>query len=427
MSGRDYPPSYYLASSHQKLEAASLEGELDIDVCIIGGGYTGLSSAIHLAKGGHSVVLLEAHKIGWGASGRNGGQVGSGLNKEQAELEKLFGVQTAQHLWEIAESAKTCVKTLIDEFAIKCDYKPGVAHPDHKPRYAKDSQQYVDKLQRDYQYSQIEYLNQSEMAELSGSDQYFGGSLDMGAAHLHPLNYSLGLAAAAKKLGVKIYENSAVSSYKAGKIIEVFTDHGMVRANRVVIGCNGYLGNLDAKLNGKIMPINNFIVATEPLNDEMAKRVNPRDVAIADSRFVVNYFRLSADKRLLFGGGENYRTAFPKDIAAFVRKPMLQVYPYLKDIKIDYAWGGTLAVTLNRLPHFGTFDNGRVLYAQGYSGHGVAMASLAGQLIADKISGDAKRFDLMAKLPTGHFPGGKWLRWPGMVAGMAYYALRDRI
>jgi gamma-glutamylputrescine oxidase len=249
----------------------------------------------------------------------------------------------------------------------------------------------------------------------------------MGAAHLHPLNYALGLAAAAQNLGVKIYENSAVSHYKTGKITEVFTADGLVRANRLVIGCNGYLGNLDAKLVGKIMPINNFIVATEPLNDELAKRVNPQDVAIADSRFVVNYYRLSADKRLLFGGGENYRAAFPKDIAAFVRKPMLKIYPYLKDVKIDYAWGGTLAVTLNRLPHFGTFDNERVLYAQGYSGHGVALASLAGQLIADKISGEEQRFDLMAGLPTGHFPGGKWLRWPGMVAGMAYYAMRDRI
>ena len=427
MNGRDHPPSYYVESSHLTIKTARLEGELDTDVCIIGGGYTGLSSAIHLAKLGHSVVLLEAHKVGWGASGRNGGQVGSGLNKEQAELEKLFGVQTAQQLWEIAESAKSCVTALIDEFAIECDYKPGVAHPDHKPRYAKDSQQYVDKLQHDYQYTQIEYLNQAEMAELTGSDQYFGGSLDMGAAHLHPLNYALGLAKAAQKLGVKIYENSAVSYYKTGKITKIITAHGMVRANRVVIGCNGYLGNLEPKLHGKIMPINNFIVATEPLNDELAKRVNPRDVAIADSRFVVNYFRLSADKRLLFGGGENYRAAFPKDIATFVRKPMRQIYPYLKDIKIDYAWGGTLAVTLNRLPHFGTLDNARVIYAQGYSGHGVALASLAGQLIANKISGDDAQFDLMARLPTRRFPGGKWLRWPSMAAGMAYYALRDRI
>ena len=427
MSEANHPASYYDASCNKRLDFTMLEESLDTDICVIGGGYTGLSSAIHLARRGYSVVLLEAKKVGWGASGRNGGQVGSGLNKEQAEVEKLFGVEKAHRLWAVAQSAKVCVKTLIDEFDIECDYKQGVAHPDHKPRYANDSQQYVDKLQQDYQYSQIEYLNQSQMAEISGSDEYFGGSLDRGAAHLHPLNYALGLAAAAKSLGVKIFEHSEVSGYHIGEPSTVLTERGCVRTNRIVLACNGYLGKLESRLVGQIMPINNFIVATEPLTDEQVQRVNPYDVAIADSRFVVNYFRLSADKRLLFGGGENYRASFPKDIAAFVRKPMVQIYPYLRDVKIEFAWGGTLAVTLNRLPHFGTLDNERVVFAQGYSGHGVALASYAGQLIADKISGECEQFDLMAGLPTGRFPGGKWLRWPGMAAGMAYYALRDRL
>lgn len=428
MQNGGYPDSAYLASCKPlSTHEPALSCDLDTDVCVIGGGYTGLSGAIHLAKKGYSVVLLEAQKMGWGASGRNGGQVGSGQRKAQDELEKMFGASRARQLWDLSEQSKFCLKGLIDEFSIQCDYKPGVAHPDHKQRYADESKRLVDKLNQQYDYTQIEYLNPAAMAEVTGSEAYFGGSLDMGAAHLHPLNYALGLADAARSLGVKIFENSRVTHYKTGETTQVFTRDGVVRANRLVLGCNGYLANLEPRLLGKIMPINNFIVATEPLDADTARRVNPRDIAIADSRFVVNYYRLSADKRLLFGGGENYRASFPNDIASFVRKPMLKIYPYLKDVKIDYAWGGTLAVTLNRLPHFGTLDNERVLYAQGYSGHGVALATLAGKLMADKIAGEGAQFDLMAKLPTIQFPGGKWLRWPSMAAGMAYYALRDRI
>lgn len=422
-----YPDSYYFASSHAPLKCEPLESEIDADVCVIGGGYTGLSSAIHLAKLGLSVVLLEAHQVGWGASGRNGGQVGSGHNKDQIQLEKQFGTTRAKELWQIAESAKAIVKSVIEEFSINCDYKLGVAHPDHKPRFASESKRIVEKLNNDYAYSKIEYLNQEKMAEISGSTQYFGGTFDQGAAHLHPLNYALGLAKAAQSLGVKIFEHTKVSHYKIAEMGQVFTAHGKVCTHKIVLACNGHLANLEPKLAGQIMPINNFIVATEPLDDALVEKINPHDVALADSRFVVNYYRLSADKRLLFGGGENYRTSFPKDIASFVRKPMLEIYPYLKDTKIDYAWGGTLAVTLNRMPNFGTLHDHKIIYAQGYSGHGVAMATLAGQMIADYICGDGDQFNIMANLPSPRFPGGKWLRWPSMVAGMAYYALRDRI
>ncbi len=421
-----YPDSYYHASKNRDLELSPLDGSCRADVCIIGGGYTGLSAALHLARRGYEVVLLEARRPGWGASRRNGGQLGSGQRKDQITLTEMVGEATARRFWELAEASKATARGLIADYAIDCDLKPGIAHPDHKPSYAAETRDYVDYLRTRYDYDQIEYLERDEMAALVGSDGYFGGSLDMGAGHLHPLNYALGLAAAAQAEGARLYRDTPVEAYREGSPNLVQTPLGNVEAENIVLACNGYLGKLESRLAGKIMPINNFMVATERLSKAQLQVINPRDVAIADSRFVINYYRLSADKRLLFGGGENYRRNFPSDIAAFVSKPMLQVYPQLADTRIDYAWGGTLAVTLNRMPHFGRLGNNRIYFAQGYSGHGVAMATLAGKLIADALAGEAENFDLFGRIPTRSFPGGDLLRWPGLVLGMTYYALRDR-
>jgi len=422
----DYPDSYYHATQNRKIELSKLDGSTRADVCIIGGGYTGLSSALHLAERGYDVVLLEARKPGWGASGRNGGQLCSGQRKDQITLTDMVGKDEARQFWDLAEAAKQLAKQLITKHDIDCDLKPGIAHPDHKAGYAADTRAYVDFLQSQYDYPQIEYLERDEMAALVGSDTYYGGSLDMGAGHLHPLNYALGLAAAALAAGARLYQSTIVESYQEGSPNRIMTNHGVVEADHIVLACNGYLGNLDKRLSGKIMPINNFVLATEPLSETQLDEINPRDVAIADSRFVVNYYRLSADKRLLFGGGENYRQNFPGDIANFVRKPMLQVYPQLKNTRVDFAWGGTLAVTLNRMPHFGRLGTQNTYFAQGYSGQGVAMATLAGKLIAEALAGEAENFDLFGRIPTRSFPGGDLLRWPGLVLGMSYYALRDR-
>ena len=422
----NYPDSYYHATQNRRLDLTPLDGDRRADVCIIGGGYSGLSSAIHLARKGYDVVLLEARRMGWGASGRNGGQLCSGQRKDPMWLGDKLGKDNARQLWQLAEDAKNLAKSLIRDNNIDCDLKPGIAHADHKKAYMDESKEYVDFLREQYDYTDIEYLDQATMAELVGSDGYYGGSLDMGAGHLHPLNYALGLADVASKAGATLHELTAVSGYTEGKPNRVQTDRGVIEADYVVLACNGYLGKLEPRMAGKIMPINNFVIATEPLSGQQLKEINPRDVAIADSRFVVNYFRLSADKRLLFGGGENYSSNFPSDIASFVRKPMLEVYPQLDDMRIDYAWGGTLAVTLNRMPHFGRLGSS-IYFAQGYSGQGVALATLAGKLIADALSGEAEQFDLFGKIPTRSFPGGDLLRWPGLVLGMSYYALLDRL
>lgn len=296
----------------------------------------------------------------------------------------------------------------------------------HKASYVKHAHAYVEKLQEQYGYNEVRAVSGDEMQDMLGTKVYFGGWLDSGAGHLHPLNYALGLARAAMEAGVRIFENSGTTRYSASGKIMVETLNATVTADFLVLAGNAYLQRLEPRIVGKIMPINNFILATEPLTQTDAQALIRDDVAVADSKFVINYFRLSADRRLLFGGGENYMRRFPEDIKAFVRKYMLKIYPQLEHTKIDYAWGGTLAVTLNRMPHFGRLG-GNVFYAQGYSGHGVALASLAGKLLAQAITGNSEMFDVFEKIPTKTFPGGRYLRWPGLALGMLYYSLRDKL
>jgi gamma-glutamylputrescine oxidase len=326
----------------------------------------------------------------------------------------------------LAEGAKALVKSRIARHQIDCDLKPGILAAAYKPADAGDFHAYAEMLQRDYGYRDIRSVSRAEMAEMLGTAIYHGGCLDSGAGHLHPLNYALGLAKAAEEAGARLFEDSRVTGLGQGRKPEVRTARGTVRARHVVLACNGYLEGLEPRIAGRIMPINNYVLATEPLGEAGAKSLIRDDVAVADSKFVIDYYRLSADKRLLFGGGETYRRSFPRDMKGFVRKYMLRVYPQLAETRIDYAWGGTLAVTLNRMPDFGRLA-GDIYYAQGFSGHGVALTSLAGQVMAEAIAGTAERFDLFARIPTPTFPGGTLLRWPGLVVGMLYYSLRDKL
>lgn len=421
-----YPASWYAATANSLAEFPSLTAPIAADVCIVGGGYTGLSAALHLAERGYQVVLLDAHRVGWGASGRNGGQVGTGLNKDQAELESMCGKTQARALWDLSLEAVQLCKDLIHKHAIQCDLQAGIIHADHRRRFVKGSREFAEKLQRDYAYQSICFLDQAALQQELHSPLYYGGVLNLGAAHLHPLNYALGLAQAAQQAGVTIYERSPVLSYRAGSQVEVSTACGKVTASYLILACNGYLDQLEPKVAARVMPINNYIVATEPLSLAQVQELIPNRYAVADSAFVVNYFRLSADNRLLFGGGESYSFKFPQDIPALVRPRMLSVFPQLADAQIDYAWGGTLAVTANRLPYF-TRLQPNVFSVSGYSGHGVALATLAGKLLSEVVSGTAERFEVMAKLPNWPFPGGTLLRWPLLVTAMLYYSLRDRI
>ncbi len=420
-----YIDSYYTATANQQNDFPKLQGESQADVCIIGAGFTGLSAALHLAQMGYSVSLLEAEKVGWGASGRNGGQVAQGHNMDHDDLIKKVGKPMADSLWDMSIESVDLVKELIAKHNIDCDLKAGVLHVAAKAGHNKHLRESVEYKRNVLGYDKVKYVEASEVEAMLGTDRYFAGEYMTDAAHLHPLNYALGLAKAAVEAGVTIYENSRVTDYKGGNQAFVKTDEGVVKAKYILMATNGYLGKLEPKIAGKIMPINNFILATEPLSDELCRKINRDDVAVADTKFVINYFKLSADNRLLWGGGENYTTKFPSDIPNFVRKYMLEFYPELADVKIDYGWGGTLAITLNRMPYFNRLEE-NVFAAQGYSGHGVALATLGGKIMAQAVSGSAEKFDVFASVPTPTFPGGTLLRFPGLVAGMLYYAMRDR-
>lgn len=426
MQNQAHVDSWYVASANQQLDYPALAGQASADVCIIGGGYTGLSTAIHLRQRGYSVILLEANKVGWGASGRNGGHVGTGQRAEQAELENMVGLDHARALWQLGLEAVDTVCALIDEHEIDCELKHGNLHVACKPAEQAGLQQEVEHLSSVYGYQQIRFVERTELARMTSGQGFHGGTLDSGARHLHPLNYALGLARAATALGARLHEGSRVLSYTEGGKVQVKTDSGEVRADYLVLACNGYLEKLEPRTAGRIMPINNYMLATEPLAEERARRLIRDDVSMSDSLFVINYWKLSADNRLLFGGGESYSRRFPRDIGQFVRKYMLRIYPELADTRIEYGWGGTLAITMNRMPDFGRLSS-RVFYAHGYSGHGVPIATLAGKLLAEVISGSAERFDVMASVPSRSFPGGTLLRWPGLVAGMLFYSLRDRL
>jgi gamma-glutamylputrescine oxidase len=419
----EYPPSWYVAGVMPLPPFLPLEGATEADVCVVGAGYTGLSAALHLAEAGLDVVVLEAQRVGWGASGRNGGQLGSGQRRDQEWLEARFGPGPARLLWELAEEAKALVKELIARHAIACDLKPGVLHAAHRASEVPHDHAAAEKLARDYGYTEVEPLDRAGIMARLATEAYHGGVLDRGAAHLHPLAYALGLARAAAGAGARIHEGSRVEAI-AGT--EARTAAGRVRARHVVVAGNGYLGGLVPAVAARVMPINNFMVATAPLGEARARALIRHDEAVADSRFVVNYFRLSRDRRLLFGGGESYGYRFPADIAGVVRPRMLGVFPQLGDVAIDYAWGGTLAITVDRMPAFQRLGPG--LYAAGgYSGHGLAIATLAGKLMAEAVQGTAERFDVFSALPQPRFPGGARLRWPLLVLAMSWYALRDRL
>lgn len=420
-----HPDSWYAATARDVVEHASLAGTVTADVCVVGAGYTGLSAALHLAGQGWSVVLLEAERVGSGASGRNGGQVGTGQRRPEDELEQMFGAVPARQLFDLGLEARNLVRGLVERHRIACDLTAGQLLCAARPAHLEALRQRADRLASHYDYPHQQTLSRQEMAALVLSPAYHGGVLDADACHLHPLNYALGLARACEVAGVRIFEQSRVTGYSGTGPVQVRTARGQVQARYLVLGCNGYLEGLEPRIAPRIMPINNFLLATSPLPED--GRAFLRSTAcVHDTLFVVNYFRLSPDGRLIFGGGENYRRHFPPDLKAFVRRHLLRIFPQAAETPIDHAWGGTLAITMNRLPHLGRLE-GDVYFAQGYSGHGVSTATLAGQLIAEAVAGTAGRFDVFARIPPPAFPGGTLFRWPGMVLGMLWYALRDRL
>lgn len=420
-----HAPSYYAASVNPFPAQPRLVGEERADVVVVGGGFTGLSAALHAAEAGYSVVLLEAKRIGWGASGRSGGQMIPGLRWSADELIKALGRTRTAELLRLVNSAGEMVRQRIARHAIACDLRQGHFHAAAKPRHLEAMQRELDTLHDLLDYQGASIVSKADQADFVGSPLYHGGMIDMNGGHLHPLNYALGLASAALQAGVRIFEDSAVVRVDHGNPVRAATAQGSVTARYAVLAADSWMGDLVPGLARMTMPVINYNVATAPLDPATAHSLMPSGAAVADSRFVLNYYRLSADNRLIFGGGEKYSPRAPADVAGFVRPYLEQVFPQLQGVGIDYAWGGSVGLTLNRLPQFGRIGNS--FYAHGWSGHGVVLTTLAGDLIAQAMRGQAERFDLFAKLPQQSFPGGRLLRHPLYVAGMLYYALRDRL
>jgi gamma-glutamylputrescine oxidase len=403
-----------------------LAGEARTQVCIVGGGYTGLGAALELASRSVEVRLLETASVGSGGSGRNGGQLHTGQRREQEWLERAVGPTDALALWALAERARESLLGLIVQHAIDCDLRHGVIHARHRARDEAWDLRHVERMARVYGYRALEPVGREALAEILGTDVYHGGVIDRGGGHLHPLNLALGLARAALAAGAVIHEGSHVESWRrtaAG--IEVATAQGRVACEQLILTGDGYFAGLSAAVETRVLPINNFIATTEPLGDAAAEILRG-DLAAADSRFVVNYFRKTADGRLLFGGGETYSDGFPADVAALVRKHMLKIYPRLAGVRITHAWGGTLGVTRTRVPFVGEVAPG-VFAAAGYSGQGVLLAPYFGKLLAAATLGDRSGVELLALLPTPPFPGGRRWRRPVLAAGLGWYALRDRL
>jgi gamma-glutamylputrescine oxidase len=416
--------SWYADTANPHPEHPALDSALDCDVCVVGGGYTGLMTALELAERGYGVVLLEAERVGWGASGRNGGQVITGYNKSMGDIAARMGTDDARKLWDLGEAAKALLRDRVERHGIRCSLTWGFVLAALKDRHMTELAGLERELRDGYGYSGLERLDRAGLSGFVRGRGYVGGLYDSGSGHLHPLNYALGLADACVAAGVRIFEGSRVLSIATGDAPEAVTARGRVRARFLVLAGNAYLGGLAPALAAKAMPVATHIIATEPLGAERALDLLPRDVAVSDMNFVLNYFRRTPDHRLLFGGGVSYSGHDLPGVELGMRRKLLQVFPELDGVRVSHVWGGRVAITANRLPHLGRLS-ATTYFAHGYSGHGVALAGIAGRVIAEAVAGTAERFDVFARIPHRSFPGGPALRTPALVLAMLWFRLRD--
>ena len=423
-----YPPapSYYAASVATLPQPirAPLKGALTADVVVLGGGIAGCSTALHLAQRGYRVVVLEARFVGYGASGRSGGQTIFGLAASQQSIVSQVGRDNARRLFAMSVEALDLTQSLIREHRIDCDYHPNHIHAAIKARHIDELQQWVRELRDDYGYESPRMLDRAALAGHLNSDRYLAGLLDPRSGHLHPLKFTQGVARAAETAGAVIHENSQVLRYEDGPQVRVHTEHGVVTASHLVLCGNAYIGRVAPRLSRRILGIGTYIIATEPLGEDRVRSLLPSNAAVADINWILDYFRRSDDHRMLFGGRVSYSSVQPRHLAEAMRRRMVKVFPSLADAKVAYAWGGYLDITMSRAPDFGRLAP-NVFYLQGFSGHGVTLTGLAGKLVAEAIAGTAERFDVFTRIPHREFPGGPVFRRPSLMLAMLYYRLRD--
>jgi gamma-glutamylputrescine oxidase len=416
--------SYYAASANPAPNRERLRGEVTADVCVVGGGIAGCSTALHLAERGYDVVLLEGKRIAWGASGRSGGQAIFGFAAGQDKLVAQVGREAARRLFDVSVEALDLLKDRVARHAIDCDLNWGQMHVAIKPRHETELRAWQEELARDYGYTSLTWHGRDEVRSLLATKRYIGGLRDTRSGHLHPLNYTLGLAAAAEAAGARIFEGSQVTRLDHGEEAVLHTADGRVRARHVALCCNAYVEDLAPTLRARIMPVGTYIVATEPIGQARCEALMRENIGVTDVNWVLDYFRRSADHRLLFGGRVSYSGLDPLNTERATRARMLKVFPQLADVQIEYAWGGYVDITMSRAPDFGRLAP-NVYYLQGFSGHGIALTGMAGKLVAEAIAGQAERFDLFTKLEHRDFPGGRALRTPALVLAMVWFRLKD--
>ena len=421
---QEHTGSYYAASVNEVTDYPVLEGAKSADVCVVGAGFTGTATALSLAERGYSVALVEANRVGWGASGRNGGQVINGMSGIET-LRKKHGNGIAEILNNLRWGGNDIIRERVAKYGIQCDLKDGYLEVATKPSQVS----YIDEFAEDRESHPSDFAyevwDREKTCDMLGTDAYHGGFVCYRDGHLHPLNLCIGEARAAHNLGVQIFEQSPVTGITHGKRPRVETANGYVEADSVVLAGNAYSQLEPKHLSNLIFPAGSYIIATEPLADDIAKSINRKDVAVCDLNQVVDYYRLSADKRLLFGGACNYSGRDPKSIKSYILPRMLKVYPQLKDVKIEYEWGGKIGVVLRRIPTLGRI-NDNVYYCQGYSGHGVCATHVMGEVMADAVTGTMERFDLFADMTHFRIPGTQWMGNQIIALGMLYYKMKDR-
>lgn len=422
----NHTTSYYAASANPAPDRPALQGAHEIDICIIGAGYSGLSTGLHLVEKGYKVAILEGARVGWGASGRNGGQIVNGLNASLQTIRKRYGQDTATFVAGLVQEGGEIIRERIKTYDIQCDLKDKNIFTGLTSAHMKELEE-RQALWKSYGIDNQEMLDRNQLRAHVNSDLYEGGLIDHSGGHMHPLNLALGEAAAFEKLGGTIYEMSPavdVDTTAARPVVK--TDKGTMTCKTLVLCGNAYLGHVVPTLTSRVMPVSTQVMATEPLGEERAHALLPQDACVEDIRYILDYYRLSGDKRMLFGGGTVYGGADPSDITAKLRPNMEKVFPQLKGVRIDYAWSGNFALSFSRVPQMGRIGQ-NTYFAHGYSGHGVTGSHTFGRILSEAINGDLTRFDVFDKVPWYPFPGGRMFRVPYSVAGSWWYALRDRL
>ena len=421
--------SYYAATAERQQCFAPLQGSASCDVAVVGGGLAGLSAALELATAGFSVTLLEARQLGWGASGRNGGQAIHGLACDQSTIEEQLGLDQAKRIWAMSIEALDLLRGRIARYQIDCDWRDGYLGVATNARKGRELQDWAERMSSVYGYAQ-QHIAPADLAQWIASERFHSGVFDARSGHLHPLKYTLGLARAATAAGVRVHEDTQVDALLPGAVATLRTPQGELRARHVLLAGNVYQRGIAPQLESRIMPVGTYIACTEILPDAMADALIPSRAAVCDTNFVLDYFRTTNDQRMLYGGRVSYSTVTPANLSESIRQRMVGTFPQLAAAKIEFAWGGFVDISMNRAPDFGRLPAAggyapNVYYLQGFSGHGLALTGLAGKLVAEAMAGDAARFDTFARLKHHPFPGGRALRTPALVLGMAYYRLKD--